>query len=199
MSTPEPIDDPNASDEPLVAAFLASDEPDVACRALVHKYWPALVSSIRLRVRNERDAEEIAQDTFAKAFRSVHRLESRRCFAAWLFRIASNQTTDFLRRNKRMVSLEELTDKGLVPATEDLDDLESREVLDQVLGAVSRLPEKYRLAITLRYLLGLPAKRMAQELGEPEGTIRNRVFRALGKLKEMLDDEGVPPASRKKP
>ena len=197
MSTPEPIRDPNETDEALVAAFLTGAEPDAACRTLVHKYWPTLVSSIRLRVRNERDAEEIAQDTLAKAFRSVHRLESRRCFAAWLFRIASNQTTDFLRRSKRTVSLEELADKGFVPATEESDDLESRELVTQVLDAVGRLPEKYRLAITLRYLLGMPAKRMAKQLGEPEGTIRNRVFRALEKLKGMLDDD-VTPATRKK-
>lgn len=182
-------------DEQLVEAFLRGEDRDRVCHDLVQKYWKVLVAWIQIRVRNIRDAEDIAQDTLAKAFRSLPELRNPGCFAAWTFRIAGNLTSDFLRRRRGTVSLDTLVAEGRVPEAprdglEVQQDLEQEELFEHVLEAVARLPERYRLAITLRYFLGMSARDIARQLGEPEGTIRNRVFRAIARLKRELDFTG---------
>ncbi len=185
------LDDVVLDDARLVAECLGGRDPEAACRALVTRYWKAVVSSIRFRVRSLRDAEEIAQDTFTRAFRSLRSLQSPSSFASWIFRIASNQATDFLRGRPATVSLDELAESGRLAAldAEEQDDLEVDELIGRVLEAVGQLPERYRLVVTLRYVVGLSAKEIARELDEPEGTIRNRVFRAVAKLKKMFKVE----------
>ena len=166
-----------------------SHEAAAACEALVRKYWKVLVGWIRPRVRSTRDAEEIAQDAFIKAFRSLSSLQSPRSFLAWLLRITANLTTDFLRGRRSHVSLDHLGKEGLAaPKSESLASIgvEQEEELARVLDVVATLPEKYHLVLTLRYRAGLSAKDIATLLEEPEGTIRNRVFRALEKTRDIL-------------
>ena len=181
----------NLEDEVLVTQLKSGEGSDETYHTLVRKYWPALVGSVRLRVSSLVDAESIAQEAFTKAFRSLDSLETPRCFAAWLFRIAANATTDFIRQRPRAVSLDDILEGGagdpsLSKSDRSATTVETREQLTRVLGEVARLPEKYRNVVTLRYGLGMSAKDIAAELGEPEGTIRNRVFRALAKLRERL-------------
>ena len=98
-----------------------SNEAEAACEAIVRKYWKVLVGWIRPRVRSTRDAEEIAQDAFIKAFRSLSSLQSPRSFLAWLLRITANLTTDFLRGRRSHVSLDHLGKEGLAaPKSESL-------------------------------------------------------------------------------
>jgi RNA polymerase sigma-70 factor (ECF subfamily) len=178
-------------DAALVQAFVSGRDRERACARLLERYWKPVVGWIALRTRNLRDAEELAQDAFARAFRSLSSLESPQRFPAWLFRIAGNLTTDWLRRRKAMVSLDQLAEDGFMicgaAASADVE-LAERESSSAVLEAITRLPEKYRLVITLRYLCDMSAKDIAEQLAEPEGTIRNRVFRAIAKLRELLDD-----------
>jgi RNA polymerase sigma-70 factor (ECF subfamily) len=164
------------------------ENAEQACEALVRKYWKVLVGWVRPRVRCTRDAEEIAQDAFIKAFRSLSSLQSPRSFLAWLLRITANLTTDFIRSRRPHVSLDQLGDDG--PAFEErssaVGSLEQEEEVNRVLDAIARLPEKYHLVLALRYRAELSAKDIATLLDEPEGTIRNRVFRALEKAREIL-------------
>lgn len=161
-----------------------------ACEALVRKYWKVLVGWVQPRVRCARDAEEIAQDAFIKAFRSLSSLQSPRSFLSWLLRITANLTTDFLRSRRRHVSLDRLSEDGQVPEMLEQrsaeQKLEQKEEVGRALAAIARLPEKYHLVLTLRYNAGITSKEIAAILDEPEGTIRNRIFRALQKAREIL-------------
>ncbi|MCH2375010.1 MAG: sigma-70 family RNA polymerase sigma factor, partial [Planctomycetes bacterium] len=67
----------------------------------------------------------------------------------------------------------------------------TREDIEEVLQAVDTLPDHYREVITLRYLRDLDGRTMAKLLGEPEGTVRNRLFRALAKLREILQPKAT--------
>lgn len=189
---PETGADPAASsaeeDARWIAAILIDEDAEAAYEALFRKYWKVIVGWIRPRVRSHRDAEAVAQEAFIKAFAALDRLESPRSFLAWLMRIAGNQTTDHLRRQRRSTSLNSLADgEASFGAEAGFErEAEMREELDLAMAAVSRLPEKYRMVLTMRYQLGLSAKTIAENLGEPEGTIRNRVFRALQKVRDML-------------
>ena len=64
--------------------------------------------------------------------------------------------------------------------------VEKNEEIERVLSVLNTLPERYRQVITLKYLLDMDGRTMALHLGEPEGTVRNRLFRALEKLRESL-------------
>ncbi len=195
-----PASDSAGEDARLIAKFISGPDEERAFQELHRKYWKVVVGWVLAKVDNLSDAEELAQDTFIRAFRSLKSLESPRSFLAWILRIAANLTTDFIRRKKRdSLSLDSLMEKGLLPFASESSregEVEEREQVQAVLEAVARLPEKYRLVITLRYQIGLSAKQIALQLREPEGTIRNRIFRALAKVRRSLNSS--PPGDWRK-
>ena len=160
----------------------------------MRKYWQVVTLGVAQRVGNLRDAEDVAQDSFVRAFRSLDRLKEPTAFLGWLLKIANNTATDYLRSRKSTVSLDALGDSvagapvGRPAVTQPVhqEDMERSEEIEQILEALSTLPDRYREVITLKYLLGMDGQTMARHLGEPEGTVRNRAFRALEKLRECL-------------
>jgi len=165
---------------------------------LLKKYWKVVMVLAFSKIADRREAEDISQESFVRAFRSLHRLTQPVAFLGWLLQIARNVTTDHLRARKRHVSLDTLAEAGIVPSVDPREaapdmgqDLETAEDLEEALGAVSDLPELYREVIVLRYLKGIDGKAMAQLLGEPEGTVRNRLFRALEKLRALVEERRV--------
>lgn len=176
----------------LIARISSGDQEQEAYAALVEKYWKVVVGWVIPRVRDREEAEEVAQEAFIKAFRSLDRLESPRSFLAWLLKIATNCSRDHLRSRKPVVSLDELTESGheagMDSGTDDRpeDRLETREDFDRALEAIEKIPARYRLVLTLRYQVGLAPGEIARVLEEPEGTIRNRIFRALAKVRGRL-------------
>lgn len=168
-----------------------------AYRRLMQKYWQVVTLGAAQRVGDLREAEDVAQNAFVRAFRSLDSLKEPTAFLGWLLRIANNMATDHLRSRKSTVSLDTLGDSargeplGRSGVTEPdyQEDVERKEEIEQILSTLSTLPERYREVITLKYLLGMDGRTMAAHLGEPEGTVRNRLFRALEKLRENLEVE----------
>lgn len=160
-------------------------------RKLMTKYWKLVSVLATSRVGDAREAEDIAQEAFLRAFRSLHRLSQPVAFLGWLLQIARNLARDHIRRRRPSISLNTLGEAAERPPrpTEAADfeqDLEVKEETELVRKAMAELPEKYREVVALRYLQSLDGKTMAKLLGEPEGTIRNRLFRALEKLRQAL-------------
>jgi len=110
----------------------------------------------------------------------------------WLLKIAKNMAADYNRKHHEVQSLSQMTENGalesILPApTENLEEnLDRKEEYLAVLEGLNRLPDKYRLVIMLRYFEGLSGSEIALILGEPEGTIRNRIFRALEKIRQIV-------------
>ncbi len=173
-----------------------SREAEEAYRHLVEKYWETVMLLAASKIRDVREAEDVAQESFARAFRSLDRLQEPSAFLGWLLRITRNIATDHLRTRRSELPL-----SGLNPATiesgrkratesEDTDHRERSERAEEVeavLQALQELPDAYREVITLKYLHQMDGRTMARKLGEPEGTIRNRLFRALRKLRQTLE------------
>jgi len=190
LTTTEP------SDAELIAVIRAGASEravDDGYRRLVSRHWKVVLVLVRSRIGSEGDAEDVAQEVFLRAFRSLGGLEAPHLFLGWLLRIARNLATDHLRRRRGETSLEGLgklfvesrvVDDESAHATHER--LEREEEVERVMQAVDRLPEKYRTVVMLRYLEDLPYRDLAARLGEPEGTVRNRLFRALAKLRETL-------------
>lgn len=168
-------------------------EKQEAYKLLVERYWKIVIITLKTRLPTGTDTEGLAQEVFIRAFRSLEKLTNPKAFAGWLLRITQNLATDQLRKHIRSRSIGSL-DPGFLEnhpeATRAADEIEARierkDELDKVMVAIAKLPERYQAVLTLRYLKGLSNKEIAAHLAEPDGTIRNRLFRALDKLRTLL-------------
>ena len=145
-------------------------------------------------LRDERAAEDAVQDAFERALAALGRYHEGRLRAMrlrpWLYRITLNVTRNRLRR-RREVPFEKVFD--LVGAGSN----ENREGVMDVLAALEKLPERQRVAVTLRYLQDLPYAEISGVTGWPEGTVKTLVRRGLERLRGLMivdEYEGGDPA-----
>jgi RNA polymerase sigma-70 factor (ECF subfamily) len=151
---------------------------------LAERYWDRLYRWLYQLTRDAHAAEDLTQETFLKAFAHLKRFRAGTNFAAWLFRIAHNNFANHYRaRGRQREALsEELADRGVGPVEEVL----SREALQQLAQAVNRVPVEFRAALLLRAEEGLSFRQIADVLNLTEETARWRVFKARQKLLQVL-------------
>ena len=138
-------------------------------------------------LRQREDAEDVAQEAFAKAYRSFRQLRERDRFRAWLVRMTWRMALDRLRANKRRLAREEV-EAGLqarLNATTN-DAVLANERAEQLWLAIDALPEKLRLVIVLAGIQGRDIREVATLLDVPDGTVKSRLFLARQQLKERL-------------
>ena len=171
-------------------------------QALAREFESRLVESSTLAVRvaysvlrNREDAEDVAQEAFAKAYRSFSQLRDRERFRAWLVRMTWRMALDRQRANRRRTAREGHSDSWLpasaerVPSSVEADlqvGLEARERAAQLWRAIDALSEKLRIVIVLAGIQEYDIKEVAALLGLPEGTVKSRLFAARQQLKEAL-------------
>jgi RNA polymerase sigma-70 factor (ECF subfamily) len=147
-------------------------------------------SSMAIRVafsvlRNQADAEDVAQEAFTKAHHAFHQLRDRDRFRAWLVRMTWRMALDHLRSGRRrMVRDMAAVPRAFGPTVEEaaIDD----ERRAQVWRAVDALPQRYRLVIVLSAMEGHSVRDVAALLGVAEGTVKSRLFKARKLLQEIL-------------
>ena len=182
------VEDP---DRALVAAAVAGDRDSF--EALVLRHQTRIVNYAMAIVRDPADAEDVAQETFIRAYRSLTRFRGDSSFKTWLYTIATNAARTGLERRGRRSRLEDesLDDEaaplvaGDVPAGgADVETtLVRRESIDRALAA---LPPDLRVAVVLRDVEGLDYKEIAAATGAPIGTVESRIFRARRRLRPLL-------------
>ncbi|MEU4193884.1 sigma-70 family RNA polymerase sigma factor [Kribbella sp. NPDC026611] len=136
------------------------------------------------------DADDVVQEAFVKAYRGLGGFRSGSAFRPWLLRIVANETRNAVRARGRRAKREERAaplDVVLDPAEEAV----SLERRAELLAAVRALPDPMRLVVTCRYLLDLDEQETAVVLGWPRGTVKSRLHRALGRLRDALPDKEV--------
>jgi RNA polymerase sigma-70 factor (ECF subfamily) len=158
---------------------------------LEREFEALLVESSRLTfrvaygvLRNRADAEDVAQEAFARAYRSFHQLRDRSRFRAWLVRATWRLAIDRLRSDRRRAA-RELAHAELTPQNTGVDD-ECRARAAQLWQAVDQLPEKQRVVVVLSSIEGHDIAEVAALLRLPEGTVKSRLFAARKRLKELL-------------
>ena len=178
----------------LIARLKAGDK--TACAECIEIHSP-LVYRLALRLMgNEAEAEDVLQETFLNAFKSIDSFEGRSGLGTWLYRIAYNASMMRLRRNEPYtVSVDESLDgDGQYMIPQQLfdwcclpeKDLESDEVRDELEKAISELPESLRVVFMLRELEGLSTAETAAALDISEGAVKVRLHRARLWLRERL-------------
>jgi RNA polymerase sigma-70 factor (ECF subfamily) len=173
--------DETVGTDPL-AARLADGDP-LAPRALAERHYVELYRYALSVLREERAAEDAVQDAFERAFAALGRYPEERLRAMrlrpWMYRITLNVARNRLR-GRREVPVGEIPSAS-VAASED-----GREDAMDVLDALGRLPERQRLAVTLRYLQDLPYGEISGVTGWPEGTAKTLVRRGVASLRKMM-------------
>jgi RNA polymerase sigma-70 factor (ECF subfamily) len=150
--------------------------PDL--EALFRTHWPRAYRAAYLVTHDAAAAEDIAQESFLAALRSLDHFDRRRSFGPWLHRIVVNRAIDWTRARKLRAEVE-LTET--VPAPEP-----SRPPRDDVLAALGRLGPEQRAVVVMRYLLEFTPGEIADALGLPRGTVNSRLRRGLDALEGEL-------------
>jgi len=135
-------------------------------------------------LRQRQDAEDVAQDAFAKAYRSFRQLRDRERFRAWLVRMTWRLAIDRLRGDRRRTARESTAEAPAEPSTADA--LEAKQRADRLWAAIDALPDKLRVAIVLANIEGHDTAEVAALIGVPVGTVKSRLFLARQRLKELL-------------
>lgn len=178
----------------LVSGCLAGDE--AAIEALVRRYETGIFRLALSIVGDSADANEITQETFLSALKSLPSYQEKKSFKAWLYMIALNHSRSHLRKRKTRQRLSELltsifrveTQKQVLPEDAVLEN-EKEAILWKSLN---HLDEKFRTVVVLRYFHEMSVSEISEVLSVNEGTIHSRLHNAREKLRqafEQLDGE----------
>lgn len=178
-------------DSDLVQRTLCGDWS--AYDQLVKRYQRQIYNFAYRMMGNAEDAQDISQETFLRAFQSLHSFRKDASFLTWLFKIASNLCIDLLRsrKSKGTLSLDSELEEGREPAAEartsDPESVAMRNATQEVVQhAINALPARYRAVVILRHLQGMSVDEIAQTLDIPAGTVKTHLFRAREMLRERL-------------
>jgi RNA polymerase sigma-70 factor (ECF subfamily) len=134
--------------------------------------------------RDPSAASDVTQQVFLKLMTNIHQFRGGSEFSTWLYRLVVNTCMDSSRRRKLTV---ELTDIIAQPALQE-DDFQRNKTADSVHAAVAALPEKFRIAVLLRYFDDLSYQQMAEALDCSMGTVASRLSRGHRMLAERLKE-----------
>ena len=187
----------------LVERTVAGDQK--AFELLVIKYQRRIQRLIGRMVRDVDLVEDIAQETFIRAYRALAQFRGEAQFYTWLYRIAVNTAKKALMDLKRNPTVSEnayksADDDETSPVENELTSSEtpdavlaSKEIAEIINAAMDALPEELRQAITLREIEGLSYEEISEAMNCPIGTVRSRIFRAReaisAKVKPLLENQ----------
>jgi RNA polymerase sigma factor (sigma-70 family) len=159
---------------------------------LVERYRDLAFRTAYLITRSAAEAEDAAQDAFVKAYYALGRFRLREPFRPWLLRIVSNEAKNRVRSARRREGLAYRLAEGgspgdAGPSPEAAAAL--REAQEALVAALGSMREEDRLVIAYRYLLELSEAETAEVLGVRPGTVKSRLSRALGRLREHLPED----------
>lgn len=183
-------------DAELIRRCLANDQ--TAYGQLLARYRRQVLALVWRMVSDREEAQDLAQEAFIRAFRSLHTFDQTRSFPAWLFRITSNLCVDHYRKRKLdTVSLVQGNDDGEertidlksedVGPDEEYADRQGAERLDHLIRT---LPAPYRIVVLLRHQSDMAYEEIAAALSLPLGTVKARLHRAHKMLKDKLERLG---------
>lgn len=178
----------------LVKRALKQDQQAYA--ELMERYRDSIYFMVLKMVNNKDDADDLTIEAFGKAFKRLHQYTPKFAFSTWLFKIASNNCIDFIRKKRiQALSLDQgftnedgesmafsVRDKELDPE----EAFEKKQRIMKMRDVVQQLKPRYRELVELRYFKELSYDEIAEELDLPLGTVKAQLFRAREFLLNMM-------------
>lgn len=165
-------------------ALLCQRGDPAAFAELVELYKKPIYNLACRMLSDREEANDIAQETFLRLYRHIHRYNSEHKFSTWIFAIASRLCIDRLRKIKG--SIQELSfdipDTGPLPEQQVI----HKQLREEIDIAINQLPEKYRLVILLRHVNELSYEEISTALEIPVNTVKTHLFRGREMLKQAL-------------
>jgi RNA polymerase sigma factor (sigma-70 family) len=197
----EPTDLEPATDAPVAEMDLvrrAQNGDLAAYDDLVKRYQERIYATVYHMTSNHEDANDLAQDSFIKAFQALKSFKGGSSFYTWLYRIAVNKTINFLkqRKNRMHMSLNDLdfnteNNPDLVALISDKTprrDAGLKELQEKLNAAMLKLSEPHRVVVVLHDVQGMSHEEVAQVMDCNIGTVRSRLFYARQQLQSLLTD-----------
>jgi len=181
-------------DAEIVRTVLAGDTNGYA--RLVDAYSERVINYLVRMTGNRYEAEDLAQETFIRAYCALESYNPQFKFSTWLFRIAHNHCINYLKKRSRVVHVEDYRNDDDEPAwvlADDRPDCDpaysaaQHELQVQVQAAICELAPVYRTVVILRHVHGLSYQEIAEVVDVPLGTVKSRLGRARSQLAERLD------------
>lgn len=141
---------------------------------LVHRYYRPLFGYIYNQVKDTNSAEDIVQEAFLRAYRSLEKCSKPEGFAGWLFTIAKNCMREWLRQNKEISTPQASLAQEIVTKTNN----DKEEILDIMKNVLLELPDELRLVLSMKYQNNMSCQKIAVALGKPLGTVTSLLSRA---------------------
>jgi RNA polymerase sigma factor (sigma-70 family) len=189
-------DTPEPRDEDLVARAKTGDAR--AFDDLVVRYTPRLYGLIYNMTSNHEDTNDLLQDVFCKAYRSIRGFQGKSSFYTWMHTIAVNMTINFLKKRGRRytMSLDDVdsgvqNDRDFIEATAGHDprhETNLSELQQRLNEAMQKLSHDHRAVVTMFDIQGMPHAEIAKILKISEGTVRSRLFYAHRQLQNYLEE-----------
>jgi RNA polymerase sigma-70 factor, ECF subfamily len=183
-----------SSDEELVERFQNGDRS--VFDTLVQRWERRIQGAIYRLVGPGEDVRDLSQETLLKAYRGLGTFKKEARFSSWLYQIALNVCRDRMRRGrgKTYVSIDDISES--TPEVSErgpsaLDLIEARDLSRQVAAAVAALPDEQREVIVLKEYQGLTFVEIAETLDVPLSTVKTRLYRGLGQLRQQLVRQGI--------
>lgn len=169
----------------LLADAAAAGDPDAFDR-LVEQHHQRVLNVAYRMLNDQADAEDVCQEVFVKAFRSLPRLRDRSQFSTWILKIAANASRDVLRRRRRHD--EALLEEVAGPVVDDHmpEHVGQLDWEARVQRLLMGLPERHRIVLVLRDIEGLSYEEMAQVLSCTVSSVKNRLHRARRVFRDRL-------------
>jgi len=197
LATKEMTDEPSPNEDARLVARAQSGDP-AAFDELVVKYSPRLYGLVYNMTSNHEDTNDLLQDVFAKAYRSVAGFRGKSSFYTWIHSIAVNMTINFLKKRGRRfhMSLDDI-DSGiqndkefleLTASTNPVREADLAELQKRLNEAMMKLSHDHRAVVTMFDIQSMPHAEIAKILGVSEGTVRSRLFYAHRQLQNYLEE-----------
>lgn len=187
-------------DQTLIRASISGDRR--AFETLYHKYQSQIYGTLAQRISDRDTIDDLMQDTFFRAYRSLHTFKGQAAFSTWLTQIALNVYRSHLRSQQvRKNWIHQTEDpevvhnvlRDLIPGALPDQIVEKRERIELVHQSIQNLPERYRKAMWLRYVMDWSYEEITQALRVPLGTVKTWLCRARRQLKSEFRKLGLQP------
>ncbi len=158
---------------------------------LVDRYKHMVLTLALKIVKNREDAEEVAQDTFIKAYNALNDFKGESKFSTWLYKIAYYRSLDYFKKNKRRVETTtiDISEEYNIASMDDaLDGMEVKERAEIIKHAIQELPADDAVLITLYYFETLSMNEISKVMEISPNTIKVRLFRGRKRLAKILEN-----------